>query len=284
MIYHEMFGQHIRLGNFLFKWAWSIKMRERYGLNTTYPDYYLWKYLKNPPQIGDIPKLEEVDILRPHKWEYSSYLDSIVDEFVLEGKDTLVALNFFFQSEQWFKEEKEQVFNSLQFKAEEKSRIYTKYFDFFRKKTIGIGVRLGDFVGHGDFYQIEPEWYLRALVSEFENFYDYNIVVFSDDILKAKEIFKEYPFFYPEENHTFTHADNFKYYHGDASEQFILGTMMDNFILGNSTFSWWQSWLVENHPMFNGKIIHSGKVFSDTGNMKDINTSLYYPERWIKFD
>lgn len=40
-------------------------------------------------------------------------------------------------------------------------------------------------------------------------------------------------------------------------EQFILSTLMDNYILGSSTFSWWAGWYVKN---FNsGKVIHCGK-------------------------
>ena len=51
MIYHELFGQHLRLGNFAFKIAWSVAKWNQYKIQTYYPDYYLWKYLKVPPVI-----------------------------------------------------------------------------------------------------------------------------------------------------------------------------------------------------------------------------------------
>jgi len=284
MIYHEMFGQHLRLGNFLFKYAWSVAMKEKLGIETVYPDYYLWKYLQNPPLV-DNPKIGI--LVHPRKWEWSLEEKVYIEDFLKytesQNQDSEIALNFFFQSEKWFRGYKDEVFKALTFKDVHFDRIFDKYQYLFARPTIGLGIRLGDFQGHGDFYQIPITWYLKVLAEYFEyTEHNYNVVIFSDDILTAKKIFREYNFFYAEENNTHTHADNFKHYHGDASEQLILGTMMDNWIIGNSTFSWWQAWLATY--AIEGKVIHSGKVFSETGNMKHVDTKDYYPENWIKFE
>lgn len=284
MIYHELFSQHLRLGNFLFKYAWSIAKYEQLGELSAYPhEYYLWKYLRVPPltKLNYTETIPNSDFLKVN-WEWSKEEEKRIDDIIINGKSTVVSLDSFFQSERWFKNYKNEVWKSLQFKDDVKEKVYCKHLYLFQRPTIGIGIRLGDFIGHGDFYQIDPDWYISALEKHFW-LDDYNIVIFSDDIKMAKEIFKDYPdFLYAEPNGTQTHADNFKYYHGDASEQFILGTMMDNWIIGNSTFSWWQAWLATYNK--SGKVIHSGKVFSETGNMKHIDTSNYYPKNWIKHE
>lgn len=287
MIYHELWGQHLRLGNFLFKYAWSIAKGEQFGEVTTYPkNYYLWQYLKYPPYFAEEPKPNSEFI--KVNWEWSIEEELRINNLIKNKRDKLVSLDSFFQSEKWFENYTQKVFNALRFTDEASDRVYNKLntIHLFDKPTIGIGVRLGDFIGHGDFYQIPHDWYISALDNHFSNWRtDYNVIVFSDDIEKCKIVFKDYPFNYAEPNNTHTHADNFKHYHGDASDQLISATWIDNFIIGNSTFSWWQAWLCKNFSTGKlGKIIHCGKVFSDTGRMKDIDTSNYYPKNWIKYD
>jgi len=289
MIYHEMFSQHLRAGNWLFKYAWSIAKKEQFGEVTTYPErYYLWQYLQTKPITKEnyAEFRPQADFLKVN-WEWSPDEMKRVDDVIVNGKDTLVSLDSFFQSEKWFENYKPEVVRSLRFTDDAEINVITKYKHLFesKKPTIGIGVRLGDFVGHGDFYQIPGSWYILALNEHFPNWKTENeVVIFSDDIDSAKRMFAGYEydsFKYAEPNGTHTHNDNFKHYHGDASEQLILGGLMDNFIIGNSTFSWWQAWLA---TYSSGKVIHSGKVFSDTGNMKHIDTSNYYPKSWIKHD
>ena len=288
MIYHEMFGQHLRLGNFLFKYAWSIAKREQFGEISCYPDYYLWKYLKYPPLIkmNESEHIPDSNFLKVN-WEWSKEEMERVNKVIINGKSTIVSLDSFFQSEKWFENYRRDVVRALKFTDDAEINVIIKYKHLFesKKPTIGIGIRLGDFVGHGDFYQLPGSWYILALNEHFPNWKTENeVVIFSDDIEGAKRMFAGYEydsFKYAEPNNTHTHADNFKHYHGDASEQLILGGLMDNFIIGNSTFSWWQAWLA---TYTSGKVIHSGKVFSETGNMKHINTEYYYPKNWIKYD
>lgn len=286
MTFHEMFGKHLRLGNFLFKYAWSIAKQEQFGEVSVFPsDYYLWKYLKVPPLVryNYTASIPDSNFLKVN-WEWSDKEERMIDEIVKNGKDTVVSLDSFFQSEKWFANYRPYVKRALRFTDDAELSVIAKYkhLCISEKPTIGIGIRLGDFVDHGDFYQIPHTWYIDALDNNFPNWReDYKVVVFSDDIEKCKIVFKAYRFYYAEPNNTHVHNDNFKHYHGDASEQLILGSLMNNFIIGNSTFSWWQAWLA---TYVSGKVIHSGKVFSETGNMKHINTEHYYPKSWIKYE
>lgn len=278
MIYHEMFGQHLRLGNFLFKYAWSVKMKSKYGIDTSYPDYYLWKYLENFPLISQEIK---GPILRPLEWEYNEIEQNLLTNNILNLQDVTIALNYFFQSYKWFEGCEKEVCCSLKFKEEEIDKVKAKYSYIFdrHQPTIGISIRLGDFVGHGDFYQIPYDWYIKALKNIY-HWKERKVIVFSDDIEKAKQIFKGFGFFYAEPNGTHTHADNFKHYHSEkAAEQFILGTMIDDWIIGNSTFSWWLAWISwMTNPL--NRVIHSGKVFSKSGRMKHVDTTHYYHPDW----
>lgn len=286
MIYHEMFGQHLRLGNFLFKYAWSIAKKHQFGEITAYPEnYYLWQYLQHKPYTKEnyFEYRPEANFIKAD-WEYSKDEDRRINQLIINGKDSLISLDSFFQSEQWFWNYRHYVKSSLRFTDKAESDVIWKYDCFTSQKpTIGIGVRLGDFVGHGDFYQIPTSWYLSALNTHFPNWETENeVVIFSDDIEQCKILFKNYNFKYAQPNNTHTHNDKFKHYHGDASEQLILGSLMNHWIIGNSTFSWWQAWLATYNTL--NKVIHCGKVFTDTGNMKHINTSNYYCSNWIKHD
>lgn len=298
MIYHEMFGQHLRLGNFLFQIAATIKLCKTHGCDTVYPEYYLWKFLKNPPTIsehGSQPhqQLSDIEFIASRKWQWTPEEEEWLNSFDFKNKDYQLALNFFFQSYKWFEGCEKEVYSALQPTTDTLLQYLDKYPEITRghKRRLGIGVRLGDFIGHGDFYQIPFEWYTQALEEQFPNWReDYKVVVFSDDIEKAKDIFKDYPFLYPEPNNTHTHAERFKHYHSDkAADQFFLGYWMNDWIIGNSTFSWWQAWMATYKE---GKTVHSGKFFSKRAGDKfyDNYTNLipsimdvphYYPSHWI---
>lgn len=281
-IKHEGFGTVLRLGNFLFQYAWSTKYCFLYGCQRSLPsNYYLWDYLVNPPQLHDTEPEYDL-IVRPTKWEYDKEEQEHLDRHMYDfrNKNTAIALNYFFQSYKAFEGFEQQVYDSLRINEDYKEFVLHKYGHFFTRPAILISVRLGDFVSHGDFYQIPYLWYIMALEKEFPDWRNMNVIVTSDDIEHAKVIFKDYPFMYAEPNGTHTHEDNFKHYHSSkAIEHFVLGTLVGNYIIGQSTFSWWQAWL----GSFNGgKVVHSGKVFSETGNMKDCNTENYYLPTWTK--
>lgn len=293
MIHHELFGQHLRLGNFLFKYAATIDLCKRHSCEVIYPDYYLWKYLKTPPNIYPSDEIYIDQMIRPRKWEWTQEEQDWVDSFGQDFKERNMqfSLDFFFQSAKWFEGYEDEVIKSLEPTNEMLHYLFGKHKQCFSDKpTIGLGIRLGDFVGHGDFFQIPYQWYIKALDQEFPNWKEeYLVVVFSDDIPKAKEIFKDYPFYYTDFNDTASHREKFKFYHGDASEQFFLGTTMDNFICGNSTFTWFQSFLATyNRKTFwtklgkGGKVVHCGEVFR--GKMAKNDTSNYYHPSWVKVE
>lgn len=278
MILYKDWGKHIRLGNFLFLYAGLSSFCKKTGNQLVLPDYFMWKYLKNPPKIDSGLEYDEIFHFRTTQYSKQE-LDWILEQF--SRKETLnVNLGSHLQSQKWWEDDKEFVKDLLSFKEYEIERIRDKYSHVFTKPVIGIGIRRGDFVNHGCFYQIPLTWYEKALKYEFKDIWqDCNILFFSDNIDEIRKIFKGDNYFFAHPNNTHTHADNFKHYHNDPMEQFILGTMCNHFIGGSSTFSYWQMWYVFQNG---GKVVHSGKNLIGECAEKHKNPD-YYPLEWTYY-
>jgi hypothetical protein len=267
----------IRLGNKLFFYSSLLAISKKHNMELILPDYYLWKYLKNPPTISD--KIGDINFSLPD----DEYKRNEIDIFFKDNQNKFINYRPTYQTESCFDFCKEHVHYSLQFKDEIVDNVKKKYSSFLSKPTIGISIRLGfDMVNNSCFYNIPNEWYLESLYKHFPNWEnEYNVVVFSDNIDTAKEIFKNYNFYYAEKNNTHNFimgVDNSE----EGIEHLILGSLMDNFIISQSTFSWWQAWLSKNKPNNeNGKIIHSGRNF-DGHFLEMFKNKHYYSNEWIE--
>ncbi len=276
MILHKTFGQHLRLGNLLFKYAWTIQAMKRYGCESAFPEHYLWKYLEKPPVIdNDIPVDE---VFKTQKWEFDPvFVDGFCDDF--KNKNVDIDLGCFFQSQRWFENCENDIKEALRFKKEHIDRIKEKYKEALSSTTIALSIRRGDFVGHGAFAQIPIDWYFKALGELTPRPIPTNVILFSDDIEWCKTIFKGDGFYFADPNNTHITKYDSENYHADPTEQLILMSLCDDFIIGNSTFSWWGAFLGSNPDK---KVIHSGEVFdNDYKSLYDIK-DYYHPE-WIEF-
>lgn len=266
----------LRLGNNFYKIGFSIMAKARYGADTAYPNYWLWEYLKNSVPID--PGYEADVTWDIHTWDYDQEAaDKFATEFVTKNVD--IGIGSFFQSFKWFDPYADEMLRFFEFKPEYEDPIREKYKEALSRKTIGISIRRGDFVGHGVFYQIPLNWYTEALEAEFPDWRDCNVVFFSDDIEELKKIFKGDNFYFAEPNDTF-HTDEVRY-HAPAPEQFILGTMMDNYIVSQSTFAMAIAWL--GYRRNGGKVVHSGRHLERT-HLASIGAhgKDYYPDYWIE--
>lgn len=270
-------GKHIRLGNWLFQYASLNSFCHKTGNILALPNYFLWDYLEKKPVLDVTTNFNEL-----FKFEQSYYSDEkkieIINYFESKKTDVVnIELNCFLQSERWFLDDVDYVKTVMKISDEKIKSVKDKYSEYFNKPTIGIGIRRGDFVGHNCFYQIPENWYEKVLVEKFPNYSDYNVIIFSDDIEWCKAYYKGKGFLFSDPNNTHTHSDNFKHYHKDPMEQFILGILCDNFIGGSSTFTWWQMWYVKNFN--NGNVYHCGKNLAGDCFTKYYNPD-YYPENW----
>jgi hypothetical protein len=150
--------------------------------------------------------------------------------------------------------------------------ILVKYQHVFTKPTIAISVRRGDYVGNKHYHLLPIRYYLGALLKHFPDFRDnYNLLIFSDDIEYCKI--------------HFGCLKNAYYAQGDAIEQHTLGRLCDNYILANSTFSYWLAKLNPNpaKKVIVPKYLFAGKLLEKES---DVNfwTNEVQTEGWIEFD
>lgn len=275
------FTLHTRIGNKLFNLAFLLGCVKKYDRQLILPDYFLFKYLKNKIEINNEIKGENTFHFR-----HDGFDPVYVDEFFEQNKNNSInlALNPYCQSERWWEHCRDYVLEMLEFKKEEVDKVKEQYKDFFDKSTIGISIRLGtDFTGDKGFFQISHNWYIDVLNTQFPNWREeYNVIIFSDNIAEAQSIFKKYPFKYAEQNKTYILQYDSEHYHSEkAMNHLILGSLMDNFISSNSTFSWWCSYLSKNRrDNKEGKVICSGRNFDNHYLEKSKNID-YYPKDWI---
>lgn len=276
MITATTWGQHLRLGNYLFKYAAIIAISKKYNIPIKLPEYFLWKYLKNPPEIGNIAPDQ---VFKTRKWEYTPEEFEYVNNYFMGSRelDTDIDLGCFFQSEKWFENYKTDVLQALEFTPSIIGITQVKYEDALSKPCIGLSIRLGeDFTQSLDFAKIPVQFYTHCL--SLLDLDAYNVIIFSDDIGMAKCIFGS-NFYYAQANNTYIRVYDSNNYHQDPTEQLVLASLCKHFIIGNSTFSWWMAYLASERNY--GKVYHTGLVFD--GRYKEMyDTKNYYPERWIK--
>jgi hypothetical protein len=128
--------------------------------------------------------------------------------------------------------------------------------------TCGIHLRAGDYLTKTDYHPVQPkEYYLKAMDLMPENT---TFVVFSDDISRAKEMLE-----YTERKVIFMEGNHYMI-------DMWLMTRLDNFIICNSSFSWWGAWLIKNPDK---KVIAPKNWFGPEAT--DVSAKDVYAEGWI---
>lgn len=277
MILHKNWGETVRLGNFLFKYASLIGFSKRYKTDLYLPKHYMFDYFENKANV-DIGFEPDITLSEPKHSFGFEFWDNYSNEF--KNKNVNISLNSFLQSPKYWEDYKEDVFDMLRFSPNILSIIREKYKEALSKKTVGISIRRGDFIGHPIFYQIPIEFYKNALTTYFPDYNEYNIIMFSDDNGYIKSTWKGNNIYYAEGN--FTGED----YWQNPMEQLMLGSLCDNFIISNSTFSWWLGYLAVNTKQSDGKVIHCGHNLNmNNSYVRTINSNPedFYHESWLKF-
>ena len=163
----------------------------------------------------------------------------------------------FFQTEKYFKHIENEIRKDFTFKDEIKDDCDQIIKQF--KNPIALHVRRGDFVWNNKNHPPLGLDYYESALKLFDS--DREVIIFSDDTewCKDQELFVDDRFAVAED--------------GDQFYDMCLMSMCDDFIIANSTFSWWGAWLANR-----GKVVAPKQWFGEalTHDTKDL-----YCKGWI---
>ena len=253
MITFSRLGKKGNLGNQMFHIASTIGIALKMNQEYYFPKWEFSKYF-----TGNFSEIQISEIPQSVKEKSFKY-----EEFKIGNGN--YDLDGWFQSEKYFDIQ----YTKELFLFEEKfiNALLNNYKFLFNKKTILISIRRGDFINHPYYFQLSFKFYLLAIIKNFPDWKKRNLIFTSDDISYCKYHFSflKNSFFLEELS---------------AIEQLALSSQCDDFVVSNSTFSWWIAWLGEKE---NSKIIRPKKNFRDDFAKKN-DDSDYFPSRWISFD
>lgn len=254
MITYSKIGKKGNLGNQLFQIASTIGLAVQSDQQYSFLEWKYQDYFKNK-----LPFLQAnlLNFKTIEEKEYNYYNRELgTENYDISG---------WLQTEKYF--DKELTKHYFEFSDSLVGGLKSLYQEAFKKRTILISVRRGDFVNHADYIQLPINFYLNSLVQFFPGWQDCNLIVLSDDIKYCKFHFSflKNAFF----------GDGLK-----EVDQLCLGSLCDDFIISNSTFSWWSAWLGEKQD---SKVIRPFKNFDGSKSL-ELDDKDYYPERWINYN
>lgn len=253
MITFLRLGTKGNLGNQLFQIASTIGLSAKNDHSFAFPSWKYSKYFVTPPptlkQDLEFQTITEKQY-NVHEWPIGT------DNYNLEG---------WLQSEKYFDVSRTKF--HFRFKEEFVLRLRRKFNYLLSDDAILISVRRGDFVNHPRYYQLNYKYYLLAIIHNFPEWKKRKLIFTSDDIGYCQRYFGFLPNSYFINNLS-------------PIKQLILGSQFNNFIISNSTFSWWMAWLGEDQS---SKIVRPKRNFRGKYLLEN-NDKDYFPTRWIVFD
>ena len=172
-----------------------------------------------------------------------------------------VDLRGYFQTEKYFKHIEKEIRSDFTFKDE----ILNPCKEMIEsvENPIALHVRRGDYIQNSENHFNLPIAYYEAALSKFDA--NRNVIVFSDDPVWCHDegIFADDRFIISENE--------------DNRVDLCLMSLCDDFIIANSSYSWWGAWLSTNKDK---TVIAPAQWFGKTGYTKDHNTKDLIPNDW----
>jgi len=260
MITFNTIGKYGRFGNQMFQYAtlYSIAKEKGYefGVPLTnrsadeYEDFCLQDCFKNL-SAKNSTGTQQKHFIQEKSFSFEPGFFGIPDNSDIAG---------YFQSEKYFKNYKNELLKEFTFYHDIKNKA-EDIRSLTKEPVISLHIRLGDYLYLPNSHPVcSLEYYKNALDALPK---DVLIFIFSDDIIKAKEMFS-----FIEQKHVFPETN-------DKYIDMCLMNMCDYHIIANSSFSWWGAWLSNSQ-----KIIAPSKWFGGAPNMPK-NWSDVYCDDWI---
>ena len=184
-------------------------------------------------------------------WEDISYKDFSIDE-----KKNCIMLHGLWQSEKYFSSEREFIKKKLKVAFEPNERDNALINEMYRTNSVCVHIRRGDFLKKSNSLCVCPESYFLKAVEYIKSRIESPVFyVFSDDIDEVKQNFD-------------FGIDNMIYVQGYRHdyEEFRLMYSCKHFIISNSTFSWWASYLRNG----DGIVIAPRKWYEDSTDISNL--------------
>jgi len=227
MIGFDDLGRAGQLGNQMFQFA-SIKgIAQNRGYDMCIPDHDE----KFNDGIGNILRIELDDAFDIQcqrstiNWRTLQEESFHFDETLFNNCPDNLSLYGFFQTEKYFKHIEDTIRRDFIFKKRIRDECKEIVEEVFDQDPIALHIRRGDFlINSGNHHNLSIDWYEKAL-KKFDP--DKEVIIFSDDIFwaSAQELFK---------------PDRFIISDGNSSyHDMFMMTQCSDFIIANSTFSWW---------------------------------------------
>jgi hypothetical protein len=215
---------------------------------------------------NNIPLYEE------NKFEFEK-IPSLNIDFNLKG---------YFQSYKYFEHNYEKIMQTLKI-YDKINDVKNKYNHYFKKKTIAIHFRMGDYIiidnRNGEELVLKPSYYNNSL-SYLESIFDKNEIKNDYDILyfcesNNNDMINDYiKNINNNRNYNFIKvSDDIEDY-----EQLLLMSLCHHFIIANSTFSWFGAYFNKNKDK---KVIYPSNWFGAKAK-KETNMSDLCPKDWIE--
>lgn len=174
-----------------------------------------------------------------------------------------ISLQGYFQSENYFKNVEQEIREDFTFKDEILTPCQELIFTV--ENPLALHVRRTDYLTNSENHFNLPIKYYESALELFES--DRNVIVFSDDPSWCNEqkLFSDDRFLISENT--------------DNRVDLCLMTLCNDFIIANSSFSWWGAWLSSNK---NKKVIAPTQWFGKTGYTKNHDTKDLIPNEWVR--
>lgn len=213
MVTFSKLGNFGRLGNSLFQIAATIGYARKHSMDYVLPK---WKYAYAFNGLNQTDSIPKYQIYNEKSYSFNE---------IQENKG--IDLMGYFQSEKYFKHCEKEIRNLLKPSEIIKNKI--KPFDkFLSGNTCAVHIRRGDYITLNKYHNnLSMDYYKTAMSRIKADKY----LVFSDDIEWCKSNIT---------GHNITYIDS-----GDEIVDFFIMIKCKNFIIANSSYSWWASWLCD---------------------------------------
>ena len=288
------------LGNQMFQFAAAYAVAKRNKTKVICDTRSLEEKIKNPPvdyvfrefslDIFNIypSKLNFFDLLitlqlgkkYTTRFFFSNILDKIspfnylersrkINKKLINTKLKILYLDGYWQSEGYFKDFREdilKIFNFDELKNEKKNIEFLKNINI--SNDVCLNIRRTDHLNSKELNVMTTDYYKKGINYFLEKKNNTKFYIFSDDLEWCRN---KYP-----------NKEKFKIvgheYSGNKFKNYLyLMSRFKNFIIPNSTFAWWGTWLSQQ----TNKVVIAPKKWSGLDSESDIDTPL---DEWIRIE